>query len=386
MSESAATERLDELLAGRIDRRNFPDLLQHIYASFKSVDHTGGRIRELKEQIEQTSGAERRGLVEKLGILLYAMGKHRQAVEALTAAKARKEAAHFLGRAYLELGETQSARSCLAKGREGDQDLETDVLIAECYCRERDYQEAEKACAKHLDSHGDRPDVLCVLGRTAEVSGEYETAMEYFEKALEHAPEHRQALFRLAYNCDLNGNDERAMELYRRCASVQPTCVGALLNLGVLYEDHGLYDEAIECYKRVLAIEPTHERGELFLRDAESSLALQFDETSGRRARGAGGPFLMANAMTGTQGDEMDSLPAASSPTPDIDEKLNIAVDDLNLSTRSRRCMEKLEITTVGELAEHSERELLASPNFGRKSINELRSKLADLGLELRSD
>jgi len=382
MSKVAASERLDELMEGRIDRRNLEELLQHIYASFKSVDQAGSRIRQLREQVDGASGAERRDLEEKLGILLYAMGKYREAIRTLEAAKARKEAAHFLGRSYLELGDTGAAIAFLEKGRDGTEDFHSDMLIAEAYCRERTYEKAEKLCKKYLDSHGDCPDLLYVLGRVAEVKGEYEAAMEYFEKALERDPQHRQALFRLAYNCDLNGNDERAMELYGRCASVQPTCVGALINLGVLYEDYGLYNEAIGCYRRVLALDPAHQRAGQFLRDAESSLAMQLDEDSARRMHRVGGQLLMTQAPDA----QVEGQGGAPAPQQDADEKLSIPIDDLDLSTRSRRCMEKLQIRTVGELITHTEHELLKSPNFGRKSIAEIRNKLAALGLDLRSE
>jgi DNA-directed RNA polymerase subunit alpha len=61
-------------------------------------------------------------------------------------------------------------------------------------------------------------------------------------------------------------------------------------------------------------------------------------------------------------------------------------VSDLNLSVRARKCMNRLGLNTVGELAQRSADELLESKNFGITSLTEVREKLAQLGLTLRGD
>jgi DNA-directed RNA polymerase subunit alpha len=60
------------------------------------------------------------------------------------------------------------------------------------------------------------------------------------------------------------------------------------------------------------------------------------------------------------------------------------SIDALNLSIRARRCMETLEIRTVGELIQRSEAELMASKNFGLTSLNEVRERLEEMGMGLR--
>ena len=59
-------------------------------------------------------------------------------------------------------------------------------------------------------------------------------------------------------------------------------------------------------------------------------------------------------------------------------------IEDLNFSVRSYNCLKRQEIHTVGELAEYSETDLLDIRNFGQKSINEVKIKLANLGLTLK--
>ena len=62
----------------------------------------------------------------------------------------------------------------------------------------------------------------------------------------------------------------------------------------------------------------------------------------------------------------------------------NMPIEDLNFSVRSYNCLKRQEISTVGELAEYTESDLLDIRNFGQKSINEVKIKLASLGLTLK--
>ena len=64
--------------------------------------------------------------------------------------------------------------------------------------------------------------------------------------------------------------------------------------------------------------------------------------------------------------------------TPD---KYNMAIEDLNLSMRAYNCLRRSGLMTVGQVLEKSEEELLALRNFGRKSYDELRERLDELGL-----
>src|SRR5690606_39021785 len=61
-------------------------------------------------------------------------------------------------------------------------------------------------------------------------------------------------------------------------------------------------------------------------------------------------------------------------------------VTDLNLSVRSRKCLSRLGITTLGEVVSRTPDELLSVRNFGVTSLNEIRQKLLDFDLRLRND
>jgi len=59
-------------------------------------------------------------------------------------------------------------------------------------------------------------------------------------------------------------------------------------------------------------------------------------------------------------------------------------IEDLDLSVRSYNCLKREGVTTVGQLIERTEEDLLDIRNFGQKSIEEVKQKLAELGLGLK--
>jgi len=67
----------------------------------------------------------------------------------------------------------------------------------------------------------------------------------------------------------------------------------------------------------------------------------------------------------------------------ELRKKLNISVNEIELSVRAANCLNNANITTVGELAMKTESEMLKYRNFGKKSLNEIKDKLAELGLSL---
>jgi DNA-directed RNA polymerase subunit alpha len=62
---------------------------------------------------------------------------------------------------------------------------------------------------------------------------------------------------------------------------------------------------------------------------------------------------------------------------------LNMSVNEIELSVRAANCLNNANITTVGQLAMKSEQEMLKYRNFGKKSLNEIKEKLASLNLSL---
>lgn len=190
------------------------------------------------------------------------------------------------------------------------------------------------------------------VGRLCDAEGEYEQAMEHYAKAVELDADHVDALFQLAYSCDLRGDEELAMQHYKQLAKRVPPPVNALLNLAVLHEDRGEYDKAEVCVKMVLSSHPNHAKAVLFRKDIESSRHMVYDEEREKRR------------------DRHNKI-------------LEIPISDFELSVRSRNCLKKMNISTLGDLLRTTEAELLSYKNFGETSLLEIKKILASKNLRL---
>lgn len=189
-------------------------------------------------------------------------------------------------------------------------------------------------------------------GKLLEARGEHEAAIAALEKSLELDPHDVEAKFDLAYLHDLFGDEESAIELYEELSRRAPAHVSALMNLAVIYEDLGQYEHAHECLHRVLDDHPNHVRARMFLKDVESSMDMLYDESLERRQ------------------EKQDAL-------------FDTPVSDFELSVRSRNCLKKMNIHSLGDLLRITEAELLAYKNFGETSLNEIKAMLSQKGLRL---
>ncbi len=187
-------------------------------------------------------------------------------------------------------------------------------------------------------------------GQDAEKDGNHEKAADFFERALNENPDHETAAFRLAVLYDRRGEDAKAIELYERVCTSPPVHLNALMNLAVLYEDNNHYEEAYRCLDAILRTNPNHERARLYMKDVESARGQYFED---------------------------DSKPDKRN------QVLDIPISDFELSVRSRNCLKKMNIKSLGDLLRTTEPELLSYKNFGETSLNEIKTLLAAKGLRL---
>ena len=164
------------------------------------------------------------------------------------------------------------------------------------------------------------PTISTSAAPLASVGGNPLEVVALYERAVEADRGHPGALFGLALENDRYGNDEMALEMYRRAAAAFPAHVGSLVNLGLLYEDREQYERAAQCYQRVLDSYPDHNRAPLFIKDTEATHEQFFDDDALKKPRPVG-------------------------------QVLNIPVTDFELSVRSRNCLEKMNLATLGDLA-----------------------------------
>jgi len=83
---------------------------------------------------------------------------------------------------------------------------------------------------------------------------------------------------------------------------------------------------------------------------------------------------------------QQDSIVMVSEEKEKVNKYVDISIKDVEFSVRSRNCLKRTSIKTIGELALKSAAELLEIKNFGQKSLNEIREKLRQYGLGLKDD
>jgi DNA-directed RNA polymerase subunit alpha len=288
----------------------------------------------------------------KLGIALFFLGHLNEAVEHLKQAEGAL-AAFYLGRALTDKQDYDEALSAFEKAEKSGYNKSLVRLLAVGVHRLKgDVAKAQRVLDGLKDEATHSAEYHFQLASIHLAEGDRGPAVRHLERAVELDPSHTGALFQLGHANDLAGNDEEAISYYERCLNHPPIHRGLLMNLGVLYEDHDKYNKAAECYRRILASNPLDEQARLFLRDAQAS-------------------------QTQYYSPEEDNLYSRFS------QVLEIPVTDFELSVRSRNCLKKMNIRTLGDLTRVSEQQLLSSKNFGETSLQEIKEMLGSRGLRL---
>ncbi len=79
--------------------------------------------------------------------------------------------------------------------------------------------------------------------------------------------------------------------------------------------------------------------------------------------------------------EEPEAEAPAAAASEALNENLFRPVEELELSVRAANCLQNADIKYIGELVQKTEAEMLKTKNFGRKSLNEIKEMLADMGL-----
>jgi DNA-directed RNA polymerase subunit alpha len=434
MTDTAPIPSLDPaaLLAGDLT----PTKLDAFRAAvFQSVD----TLQALRDWL-----SEPRAKGTARGVALWALGRHEEALPLLSADKTNAVVACCLASSLGALGRLDEAQKLLPR-------RESDPAQALVWLRALDAHNDGERLAKDADklkSLLSPADQKYFAGRALELAHEVGKAIACYDDVLAVEGSHKQALFRLALNVDLRGEDEEARELYERALMSPPVNVACVVNLGILYEDMGNYRRAMQCFDLALQANPENSRARMFRRDAAAALNMYYDEDQERRddkrnkllrtpindfelsvrsrnclakmnIRTLGDLVKKTEAellsyknfgetslteikeilkikglRLGMTSDELMSkdlgemseptLLTEEQPDPDSPDPQKRPISELDLSVRSRRIVDLLKVRTIGDLAIKTEAELLACPNFGQTSLNEIKTKLDEFGLSLR--
>ena len=210
----------------------------------------------------------------------------------------------------------------------------------------------EAALAGLPETFGESVEGRHLRGRVAELSGDYQEALECFQAARAADPTHRRNLFRLAFLSERCGQEALALDAYETLASLLPVDRAVMINLGVLYEDFGRDQDAAACYDTIVRTAPTDRFARLYLEDAKAGMSMYYDEDLEKKE------------------DRLNQI-------------LRIPITDFELSVRARNCLNKMDIMTLGDLVKKTESELLSYKNFGETSLTEIKEILGSKGLRL---
>jgi len=422
---------------------NLPSMDQ-IRTLSESVNSSEKSQMDFNEQLQANMSRTGQKASLALGVGLSILGRYAEAAKKLAKGKACKE--KFLCEAFAlrRIGEFDRAIESLKESLNHEAEKLDVALEKACtYRHAADFKAATKALKACANFENVSAEYHYQLGRLNEAQGLYEQAIDSYKSALELSPNHQRALFHLALRSDLSGDEEAAIEHYEQIGSGSSVHVNALLNLAVLYEDSDQLDEATECVDAVLESYPNHQRALLFKKDIESSKTMFYDEekeqkktrknqiletpisdfelsvrsrnclkkmkieTLGDLLNISEAELLSYKNFGETSLQEIkvilepkglklgmtleENLPAVTEsadhivPDSEVEGLRHKSVDDLRLSVRARKCVQKLNIHTIGELISKTDAELLGCKNFGMTSLNEINKALGDLRLSLRS-
>ncbi|MBN2473870.1 MAG: tetratricopeptide repeat protein [Pirellulales bacterium] len=337
------------LFNGSFGPREIDQLQAAIATDYSHYRTLRDAVSELQSKDEQSPAS-----MVRLGVCQYLLGRYYAAIDSLKQGDGGALAHFYLARSLTARHEFDEALAAYQAAEKAGYDSDACALGRASAQRHAGDPEAALGTLDHLSGAVEQTaEYLTERATTvAALGGNPNEVVALYERAVEADRDHAGALFGLAVENDRRGNDDTALELYKRAANRFPAHVGSLLNLGLLYEDRGQYDRAAQCYRRVLDAYPDHPRAMLFLKDTEASSDQYYDEDAQKRR-------------------------------DRISQVLSVPVTDFELSVRSRNCLQKMGIMTLGDLCRCTEQELLASKNFGETSLVEIKEMVASKGLRL---
>jgi len=344
---SSSIDRIEDIVAGKFDGFSSMTAKVTSLVGRSAPDHHAAE-EALTAQLASTDGET----CLKLGVLALALGRFDDAVTVLRNAPEGSDKRWMLGVALKAKQDYAGAVADFERaGSRGFDEVTVLAEMTECQRLSGDEKTARETLKRLEAKAGSSAAYFTQAAAMAEVDGQVEKAMGLLDKAIVADEGYVPALFRLAFLEDLRGDEDRAIQLYEKCVKDQ-VHVNALINLAVLREDRGEFERALGALNRVLAVFPNHPRAKLFSKDVRSSMTMFYDEDFEKRR------------------DKFQQV-------------LEMPISDFELSVRSRNCLKKMGIRTLGDLTRISESELLSYKNFGETSLNEIKAILASKNLRL---
>ncbi|HPS52890.1 MAG TPA: DNA-directed RNA polymerase subunit alpha C-terminal domain-containing protein [Phycisphaerae bacterium] len=422
---------------------DYNELLCQLYAMGDAADKFRTIVNDMETANPNPAGAA----AIKIGVSRLLCSRFDDALKALNAATENAEKYYFLGIYYQALSKYADAAKVFAKAiQKGKDTQEVQMLCAESMALSGDMS-AAKSTAKKIDSASadglyikgliaelegfsqeafdayddavemDHSRAMFRLAYFLDLRGNDEEAMDLYQACLSCPPVYCNTLLNLAILYEDQGKYDDAIRLLNDLLMNNPSHPRAKLYMrDVCASKDMFYDEdkarriakrnavldipvtdfelsvrARNCLKKMNIITlgdlvRTSEAellgyknfGETSLREIKEMLTAKglrlgqaLEEAQEYNTAGTYTSFSMGDGYVGTAVEGDDSV-------------LSRTIESIEFSVRSRRVLEQLGIRTLGELAARSEIELMSQKNFGQTSLNEMKQKLTEFGLEFR--
>jgi DNA-directed RNA polymerase subunit alpha len=343
------TSIIDKLLAGQV--HGISDLEKLRLEHIKSGITTSAFIKNVEKISQSNLSNELKN--ENKAFAYWICGQYKLIIESTKLENGSALAKFVLGHSHLCRSEYTEAAKLFSTCFNASEPFHVAAYVDTLLGLDK-VEEAQKIYEKGKASNSSDKFIQYALARIKEFCHEMDEAMAIYKSIYDENKEFHLVAFRLANLYDLYNENERAISTYLRCIPYGYTPVNSLINLGLLYEDDDHYAKAISCFKKALEIDETNLTARLHLSNSMGSQNMIFDEKKDQEKKAT-------------------------------EKILNVPVSDFELSVRSRNCLSKMNILTLGDLVNRTEEDLLSYKNFGETSLKEIKEMLNQRVLSLKS-
>ncbi|KKO20203.1 MAG: hypothetical protein DCC43_05985 [Candidatus Brocadia sp.] len=258
--------------------------------------------------------------------------------------------------------------------------------LGKCYQELGDYNQAVECFERAKKTDTEEFDICMDIAETKRLAGKNEDALKLIKSFSQSHGNNPEFHYQLGHCLDALGEYDDAFNHYEQSLRIDPNHQKSLFRMGFNYDLNGEDEKAIECYEQCIDLYPHHKNafinlGILYEDKGNFDDAIYCFETVLDAEPNDPRALLFlkdAKASMNMYYDEEISKKQGKES-----EVLNIPISDFELSVRSKNCLEKMNIRTLRDLTRITEIDLLSFKNFGETSLNEIKAILSQKGLHL---
>ena len=259
-------------------------------------------------------------------------------------------------------------------------------FLGKCYQELGDYNQAVECFERAKKTDAEEFDIIMDIAETKRMLGNIDDALKII-KSFSHSHANSAELYYQWGHClDDMGEYPEAFNKYEQSLKIDPNHAKTLFRMAFNYDMGGEDEKAIEYYEKCTKLHPTY-------KNAFINLGILYEDT-GKYDDAVYCFESILDAEPTHDRAALFSKDARASMMMYYDEEvskkqgkecevLNIPISDFELSVRSKNCLEKMDIRTLKDLTRITEADLLSFKNFGETSLNEIKAILSQKGLRL---